>query len=315
MEEVLISQDYLDHLQREDDYSTSTTLQRRCIIEVEDNNANIEETTKSQSKQSNGRPLAGVWKFFDYDKKESKNGHRWATCFKCNMHWSQGRPVELEEHIALYCTTQEKEIIQFYSQIVAKRRGKGSQAVSSNVIQGIEPTKKKRKHNPGVLSTLAIKLFSVHPHSASCEHIWSCCGWFQGERRTQLTSSHLESMVKINSFLISNAKQELQYYGVDLTEEELLGVFQEAALVAETNDDLEEFVDLPDDSNIEYEDQQLLLDDLMDLTNPEFGNEDKDSNSEENDENDDNDTDSNNEDNEFDEDEFGAAFVQSLQNE
>ncbi|CAJ0769240.1 2137_t:CDS:1, partial [Entrophospora sp. SA101] len=99
-----------------------------------------------------------------------------------------------------------------------------------------------------------------------------------GERRTQLTSSHLESMVKINSFLISNAKQELQYYGVDLTEEELLGVFQEAALVAETNDDLEEFVDLPDDSNIEYEDQQLLLDDLMDLTNPEFGNEDKDSN-------------------------------------
>ncbi|CAJ0748776.1 24636_t:CDS:2, partial [Entrophospora sp. SA101] len=95
-----------------------------------------------------------------------------------------------------------------------------------------------------------------------------------------------------------------------LTEEESLGVFQEAALVAEINDDLEEFVGLPDDSNIEYEDQQLLLNDLMDLTNPEFGNEDKDSNSEENDENDDNDTDSNNEDNEFDEDEFGAAFVQ-----
>jgi hypothetical protein len=174
------------------------------------------------------------------------------------------------------------------------------------------------KHNPGVLSTLAIKLFSVRPHAASCERIWSCCGWFQGERRTQLKSSHLESMVKINSFLISNAKQELQYYGVDLTEEELLGVFQKAALVAETNEDLEEFVDLPDDSNIEYEDQQLLLDNLMDLTNPEFGNEDKDSTSEkndENDENDDNDTDSNNEDNEFDEDEFGAAFVQSLQNE
>ncbi|CAH1764972.1 2410_t:CDS:2 [Entrophospora sp. SA101] len=117
MEEVLISQDYLDHLQREDDCSTSTTLQRR----------------------------SGVWEFFDYDKQESKNGHRWATCFKCNMHWSQGRPVELEEHIALYCTTQVKEIIQFYSQIVAKRKGKGSQAVSSNVIQGIEPTKKKRK--------------------------------------------------------------------------------------------------------------------------------------------------------------------------
>ena len=50
------------------------------------------------------------------------------------------RPVELEEHIAIYCSTQEKAIIQFYSQIVAKRTGRGSQAVSSN---GIEPTKKK----------------------------------------------------------------------------------------------------------------------------------------------------------------------------
>ncbi|CAJ0872374.1 569_t:CDS:2 [Entrophospora sp. SA101] len=55
------------------DCSTTTTLQRRCIIEVEDYNANIEETTKSRSKQSNGRPLAGVWEFFGYDKEESKN--------------------------------------------------------------------------------------------------------------------------------------------------------------------------------------------------------------------------------------------------
>nr|CAG8483930.1 3445_t:CDS:2 [Entrophospora candida] len=63
--------------------------------------------------------------------------------------------------------------------------------------------------------------------------------------------------------------------------EELLGVFQEASLVAEANNYLKELVDLLDDSNIEYEDQQLF---------------------------DDNDTDSN-------DDEFGAAFVQSLQNE
>ncbi|CAJ0627430.1 4469_t:CDS:2 [Entrophospora sp. SA101] len=45
--------------------------------------------------------------------------------------------------------------------------------------------------------------------------------------------------------------------------EELLGVFQEASLVAEANNDLKELVDLLDDSNIEYEDQQLLLDDLI----------------------------------------------------
>jgi hypothetical protein len=65
------------------------------------------------------------------------------------------------------------------------------------------------KHNPGVLSTLAIKIFSVRPHAASCERVWSCCGWFQGERRTQLTSSHLESMVKINSFFNFKCKTRI----------------------------------------------------------------------------------------------------------
>ncbi|CAJ0640131.1 365_t:CDS:2 [Entrophospora sp. SA101] len=121
--------------------------------------------------------------------------------------------------------------------------------------------------------------------------------------------------VKLLSFFDFKCKTRIAILWCRLTEEESLGVFQEAALVAEINDDLEEFVGLPDDSNIEYEDQQLLLNDLMDLTNPEFGNEDKDSNSEENEENDDNDTDSNNEYDEFDEDEFGAVFLQSLQNE
>ncbi|CAJ0919239.1 21693_t:CDS:2 [Entrophospora sp. SA101] len=98
------------------------------------------------------------------------------------------------------------------------------------------------KHNPGVLSTLAVKLLS---------------------------------------FFDFKCKTRIAILWCRLTEEESLGVFQEAALVAEINDDLEEF----------------------------------DSNSEENEENDDNDTDSNNEYDEFDEDEFGAVFLQSLQNE
>ena len=33
------------------------------------------------------------------------------------------------------------------------------------------------------LSRLAIKLFSVTPHSASCERIFSSLGWFFGKRR------------------------------------------------------------------------------------------------------------------------------------
>ena len=54
-----------------------------------------------------------------------------------------------------------------------------------------------------------------------------------------------------------------------------------------------------------------MLDDLIDLTNSKFGNED----SEKNVDNYDNDTDNSSEGYEFNEGEFGAEFVQSLQNE
>ena len=38
--------------------------------------------------------------------------------------------------------------------------------------------------NPPYLQLLAIKLFSIVPHAASCERIWSICGWLVGKRRT-----------------------------------------------------------------------------------------------------------------------------------
>jgi hypothetical protein len=166
------------------------------------------------------------------------------------------------------------------------------------------------KNNSGALSTLAIKMFSLRPHAASCERIWSCCGRFLGDRRTRLTTTHLESMVKINSFLVSNAKQELQYYGVDLTEEELSSIFQDAALVAETpEDNFENLTDL-DTSNpdLELEDQELNLESVMNLSNLGFGNRDGNSDTEES-----TTDDSENKEDEFNEDEFGAEFVQSLE--
>jgi hypothetical protein len=39
---------------------------------------------------------------------------------------------------------------------------------------------------PPYLQQLAIKLFSVSPHAASCERNWSVCGWIHGTRHTKI---------------------------------------------------------------------------------------------------------------------------------
>ncbi|CAG8819445.1 21925_t:CDS:1, partial [Gigaspora rosea] len=58
-----------------------------------------------------------------------------------------------------------------------------------------------------------------------------------------LGTKNLESIVKISSYLISNAKQELHYYGLELTEEEIQTVFQDIDLFYEDEEE-ENFDDL-----------------------------------------------------------------------
>jgi hypothetical protein len=58
---------------------------------------------------------------------------------------------------------------------------------------------------------LAIKIFSITPHSAGCERIFSTLGWLYGKRRQRLELLKVESMAKIHSFYVSNIKNELVY--------------------------------------------------------------------------------------------------------
>jgi hypothetical protein len=74
---------------------------------------------------------------------------------------------------------------------------------------------------PPYLQLLAIKLFSIAPHAASCERVWSICGWTIGKRRTRLSVDNLEAMLKIHSYYITNSKSELTNYGKDRTAEEI----------------------------------------------------------------------------------------------
>ena len=99
---------------------------------------------------------------------------------------------------------------------------------------------------PPYLQLLAIKLFSVVPHAASCERIWSICGWMVGKRRTQLSTDNLEAMSKIHSYYIANSKSELPNYSKDRTVEELCAILNDAHLC-----DDDEYID-------EYDDEEML---------------------------------------------------------
>jgi hypothetical protein len=54
-------------------------------------------------------------------------------------------------------------------------------------------------------------IFSITPHSASCERLFSSLGWFIGKRRTNLNIETLESMAKIYRASLTNIEKTLNY--------------------------------------------------------------------------------------------------------
>ncbi|CAG8762553.1 3152_t:CDS:2, partial [Cetraspora pellucida] len=68
------------------------------------------------------------------------------------------------------------------------------------------------------LQALALRLFAITPHSASCERSFSVLGWFYNQRRTNLAAERAEEMCKLHTFYITNVKQELPCYAIDMPE-------------------------------------------------------------------------------------------------
>jgi hypothetical protein len=95
-------------------------------------------------------------------------------------------------------------------------------------------------HTPPYLQLLATKIFSIIPHAASCERIWSICGWMVGKRRTRLSTDNLEAMSKIHSYYIANSKSELPNYSKNRTNEELYTILYDAHL-CDDDDDYDEY--------------------------------------------------------------------------
>ncbi|CAG8676296.1 6463_t:CDS:2, partial [Cetraspora pellucida] len=87
------------------------------------------------------KATVGVWSFFN--KGVSVKGHCSGQCKVCGSFWARAKPVDLEEHLALDCPNQDKDVIDFYNKVVANRQGR-SQAVSQEIVPSANLNKKKR---------------------------------------------------------------------------------------------------------------------------------------------------------------------------
>ena len=88
---------------------------------------------------------------------------------------------------------------------------------------------------------LALKLFSITPHAAGCEQVWSNLGWIYGKRRTRLELNKIENMYKLSAYYHASAKKELPYYSVGKSANEIHKILINAHL--NPDEDLLELVD------------------------------------------------------------------------
>jgi len=84
---------------------------------------------------------------------------------------------------------------------------------------------------------LAIKIFSITPHSADCERTFSALGWLYGKRRQRLSLTRIQAMAQIRSFYISNIQKELAFYGKALPVNNLQELVATSTFLTEFDDD------------------------------------------------------------------------------
>ena len=130
------------------------------------------------------------------------------------------------------------------------------------------------------LVELAIKIFSIPPSQAVCERNFSTLKWIFGDRRTRLNIFRLEAIAKIRAFCYTNIKNELSFYGKELLECDL----RDSVNGSTVNASQMEFVEQSEKSSDSFEpisgscdvqldevnDTNLLIDEIIDLSNPAF---------------------------------------------
>ena len=96
------------------------------------------------------------------------------------------------------------------------------------------------------LVQLASKLLSITLYVARCERVWSNLGWLYGKRRNWLGLNKIESMHKLSAYYHAHAKQELPYYSIKKTSDEICEILVNTHL----NPDEDIIEVMKDDSDI-----------------------------------------------------------------
>ncbi|PKB99879.1 hypothetical protein RhiirA5_382851 [Rhizophagus irregularis] len=92
------------------------------------------------------------------------------------------------------------------------------------------------KMNHYKLKQLALLIFDITPHSASCERTFSALGWIYGKRRLRLSTTKVEGMAKIRSYYMSEIN-ELKYMSKQYNKEELKIMVEEAMVSYDENEE------------------------------------------------------------------------------
>lgn len=124
------------------------------------------------------------------------------------------------------------------------------------------------------LEELAIKILSLIPHSSSCERSFSIFSWYFSRRRGRLLVDRVAGMAKIHTYYITNVKDGMEYYGTNMSIEEVQKLMNEAvyALDEEINEwheeeDFEEIVnnDEADDTDLNLGSENLDIENDVQL--------------------------------------------------
>jgi hypothetical protein len=125
------------------------------------------------------------------------------------------------------------------------------------------------------LKSLALKLFSIIPHSASCERSFSMLSFIYGKRRQCLSNLTIEMIAKIRYYLLSNVNNELNYLTNNESESELKNLIQECGFyddeeeINDSDDEIDDIID--DDDEIPSHDVYvLIINNIIDLNNSIF---------------------------------------------
>ncbi|RIB27403.1 hypothetical protein C2G38_2240145 [Gigaspora rosea] len=123
-------------------------------------------------------------------------------------------------------------------------------------------------------------MFSIVPHQAACERVFSILNWMIEKKKTRLNINLLQSMTQIHSFYITNIASKLKFSKEKFNENELEKTINEIAealienndLFNEDNNDNENEDEDKDEDSFDIDDEKdesnlndLLISEMIDL--------------------------------------------------